>query len=584
MALILTVDDNYINRELIVSLLSHFGHRVLEAKDGIQGLEVVRTEKPDLIIADVLMPTMNGFEYVTKPRQDPDTSRIPVIFYSGTFLTDEMNELACACGVPWVLSKPATPEETLRIVNKALAAPHVPAAPAANDEAQIKVVQILNNKLFDRNTLLDELNTQLERRLEEHTSELMVANEHLREQMLHREDAERQLRQAQRLDAIGRLAGGVAHDFNNILAVILGKSEILLDRCCGDAIVRDLQMIKESAQRGAALTRHLLAFGRRQTLEPRVLDLNKVISDLERLLKSVIGEDIELRIQPAAGLANIKVDPSQIEQVIMNLAVNARDAMPGGGRIEVATANVELDEAYINRRPVVRPGSYVQLVVSDTGCGMDEHTQSRIFEPFFTTKQSGNGTGLGLATVYGIVKQSGGNVWVYSEPGRGTAFKVYLPVAAAVVTKPHSVEPMRASASASETILVVEDDNSIREVTCEFLRDAGYKVFAAGTPQEALGIANQNPGEIDLLVTDVVMPRMNGRELAIELTSKWPGLKVLYISGYTGSMIKDGVHGVLSEGLEFLQKPFTRHALTQKIRQILDACQSEPVPTLMGPI
>jgi CheY-like chemotaxis protein len=290
-------------------------------------------------------------------------------------------------------------------------------------------------------------------------------------------------------------------------------------------------------------------------------------------LRRVIGEHIEVEFQTDSGLGSVEVDPGQVEQVIMNLAINARDAMPQGGKLLISTANVDLDEAYADKRVVVRPGSYVQLLVSDTGFGMDEETQSRIFEPFFTTKQQGKGTGLGLATVYGIVKQSGGYVWVYSEPNHGTTFKIYLPLVSAIAESRVCVQVTEDVPRGSETIMVVEDDSSFREVTCQFLQNGGYTVIPAGSPQEALRLSSEHTGPIDFLLTDIIMPKMNGRELAAQLSVSRPRMKVLYISGYTDGIVRDGVYGVLEPGLAFLQKPYTRYALTRKIREVLDAGQ-----------
>jgi signal transduction histidine kinase/DNA-binding LytR/AlgR family response regulator len=571
MATILVVDDYPTNREVLVTLLGYFHHRVLEAGDGVEGLEMVSTAKPDLIIADILMPTMNGFEFVGKLRRNPSTSGIPVIFYSATFLDEEMQALANACGVSRLLNKPSPPEETLRVVNEALGDKQSVAPPPPTDEAEAAVVQILNKKLFQRNKDLADLNAQLEDRIAERTADLERANRLLKEEMKERERTEKELRQMQRLDAIGRLAGGVAHDFNNLLGVILGQSEILLDRSPDQASIHGLEMIRESARRGASLTRQLLAFGRRQLLDTRVVNLNTILGDVEKLLRRVIGEDIELEFQTEDKLGNVEADPSQVEQVIVNLAINARDAMPEGGKLLIATANVHLDEAYADRRAVVKPGRYVQVVVSDTGCGMDEQTQSRIFEPFFTTKEQGKGTGLGLATVYGIVKQSGGYIWVYSEPGHGSAFKIYLPMVQAATEAPRHMERNDDLPRGSETILLVEDDASLREVTCEFLRSGGYVVLPAASPEEALDLAKHHNGQINFLLTDVIMPKMNGRELASRLIAVRPGLKILYVSGYTDGIVRDGAHAPLEEGLAFLQKPYTRHALMRKVREILDS-------------
>jgi two-component system, cell cycle sensor histidine kinase and response regulator CckA len=397
------------------------------------------------------------------------------------------------------------------------------------------------------------------------------------EERRQRKRLEQHVSQLQKFEAIGRLAGGVAHDFNNLLGVILGQSEILLDRPHDKGMTRGLEMIRESARRGANLTRQLLAFGRRQVLEPKLLNINLILADVEKLLRRVIGEDIELVFQTDTKIGSVKADPGQLEQVIINLAANARDAMPAGGKLTIATANVDLDEGYSNRRVVVRPGQYVQLVVSDTGCGMDKEIQAHIFEPFFTTKEQGKGTGLGLATVYGIVKQSGGYIWVYSELGHGTAFKIYLPIVEGAPETLRYVEPSEELPRGSETILVVEDDSSLREVTCEFLQSSGYTVIPAESPEAALRLAKAHNGSIHFLLTDVIMPKMNGRELATRLSQERPEMKVLYISGYADGIVRDGVHGALEEGLAFLQKPCTRRALTRKIREILDSQQIQPV-------
>jgi two-component system, cell cycle sensor histidine kinase and response regulator CckA len=388
-----------------------------------------------------------------------------------------------------------------------------------------------------------------------------------------RKRLEQHVSQLQKFEAIGRLAGGVAHDFNNLLSVILGQTEILLDRAQDEGMNRGLEMIRESARRGANLTRQLLAFGRRQVLEPRVVNLNAVLLDIEKLLRRLIGENIELDFQTDAGLGNVKADPSQLEQIVINLATNARDAMTAGGKLTIATANADLGEAYADRRIVDRPGRYTQLTISDTGCGMDLETQSHIFEPFFTTKERGKGTGLGLATVYGIVKQSGGNISVHSEPDRGTVFKIYLPLVEATSEGPECIERGNESPRGSETVLVVEDDASLREITGQFLQSSGYTVVSAGSPEEALDLVGCHKGPIDFLLTDVMLPKMNGRELATRLSKIRPGIKVLYVSGYTDGIMWDGVHGTLEEGLEFLQKPYTRDALILKIREVLDAGQ-----------
>jgi two-component system cell cycle sensor histidine kinase/response regulator CckA len=382
--------------------------------------------------------------------------------------------------------------------------------------------------------------------------------------------SEEQVRQWQRVEAIGRLAGGVAHDFNNLLMTIKGCSELLLGELDPHDFRREeVEEIRKAAQRATALTRQLLAFGRRQVLQPQVLDLNEVVANMDRMLQRLIGEDIQLLTVLDPELWPVKVDPGQIEQVIMNLAVNARDAMLGGGKLTIETANVVLDEEYALRHVAVKPGPCVMLAVTDNGCGMDKETRSHLFEPFFTTKNKGEGTGLGLSTVYGIVKQSGGNIWAYSEVGQGTTFKVYLPrVEEAVKTYRPKVAPT-VSPGGSETILLVEDEEAVRTIVSKILQNRGYTVLEAHHGHEALQICKDHEGPIQLMVTDVVMPHMSGRELAERLTFLRPELRVLFMSGYPDNAIVH--HGVLGAGTAFLQKPFTLSALECKVRELLDA-------------
>jgi PAS domain S-box-containing protein len=376
---------------------------------------------------------------------------------------------------------------------------------------------------------------------------------------------EAQLQQAQKLEAVGRLAGGIAHDFNNLLGVILGYSEIL-GRQASEAQRAKLDQITKAAERAAGLTRQLLAFSRRQVIEPEVLDLNLLLSDLQTMLGRMIGEDIDLAIVPGADLGQVKADPGQLEQVVMNLSVNARDAMPDGGLLRLETANVELDAREAARHPTMAPGPYVLLTVSDTGCGMEKEMLSKIFDPFFTTKEPGKGTGLGLATVYGIVKQAGGFVWVYSEVGQGTTFKIYLP---RVDERVSASEPRETATPSKgwETILLVEDEASLRAITREILEEHGYRVVQAADASEAMGISDRHPEPIHLLVTDVVMPGLNGRQLADSLLALRPSLSVLFMSGYTDDVIAH--RGVLDPGTLFLSKPFTTQALLRRVREAL---------------
>jgi PAS domain S-box-containing protein len=379
---------------------------------------------------------------------------------------------------------------------------------------------------------------------------------------------EDQLRQAHKMEAVGRLAGGIAHDFNNLLTVLSGRSELLLDRLGpDDPLRRDVELIHRTSGRAAGLTRQLLAFGRKQMLQPEVLDLNAMVSATERMLRGLIGENIEMVTVLAPDIGCVKVDPGQMDQILVNLVLNARDAMPAGGRLTIETANTDLDASAIRMHIEARPGPYVMLAVSDTGLGMDDDTRAQVFEPFFTTKEPGKGTGLGLATVYGIVKQSGGDIWVYSERGRGTTFKVFLPRVEDAATRT-STDGVAAPRGGEETVLLVEDAEGVRDFAREILEGHGYRVLEAGDPVEALALAERHAGRIDLLATDVVMPKMSGRSLAERLMKRRPDVRVLYLSGYTEDAIVH--HGVLDPGIPFLPKPFTPAALARKVREVLD--------------
>ncbi|HVG39222.1 MAG TPA: PAS domain S-box protein [Pyrinomonadaceae bacterium] len=382
-------------------------------------------------------------------------------------------------------------------------------------------------------------------------------------------DSVEQFRSAQKMEAVGRLAGGVAHDFNNLLTAITGYSFMIINGLGPHhPLVQKAEEIKYAAERAASLTRQLLAFSRRQVLQPKVLDLNAVVSDVEKLLRRLIGEDIALTTTAAHDLASVRADPGQLEQVILNLAINARDAMPAGGKLTIETANVELDEGYAYWHVNVAPGSYVRLSVSDNGTGMDEETRAHIFEPFFTTKEGGKGSGLGLSAVYGIVQQSGGHIYVYSEPGHGTTFKIYLPQAGAEVKAVSARTAGKESPRGSETVLLVEDEEMVRRLSCEILSLSGYRVIEARHGPEALEVAASYVEPIHVMVSDVVMPQMSGRELAERLTPLRPEMKVLFMSGYTDDAIVH--HGVLDENMPFLQKPFTPIALARKVRDVLD--------------
>jgi two-component system, cell cycle sensor histidine kinase and response regulator CckA len=387
-----------------------------------------------------------------------------------------------------------------------------------------------------------------------------------------RKSLEAQLRQSQKLEAVGHLAGGVAHDFNNLLTAILGYSNFVIDTLDADDSRRsDIQEVIKAGERAARLTKQLLAFSRKQVLQPVTVDLNALVTGSRQMLGRLIGEHIDLVTVLAPELHAVRADRGQIEQIVMNLVVNARDAMPVGGRVAIETANIQLDESYAMQHQSVRPGSYVMLAVSDAGVGMNDDTKRRLFEPFFTTKEVGKGTGLGLATVYGIVKQSGGYIWVYSEPGTGTTFKIYLPDAGADRADPAvptSAATDDVSAAGTETLLVVEDEEAVRFLTRVILEKAGYRIFDVPNPKEAQALFEENPTLFDLLVTDVIMPGSSGPKLFDRLAMLRPDLKVLYMSGYTDDAIVH--HGQLDPGIELLQKPFTAGDLNRRVREVLD--------------
>jgi len=384
-----------------------------------------------------------------------------------------------------------------------------------------------------------------------------------------RKQLENQLRQAQKMESIGTLAGGIAHDFNNLMTVVTGYGELALRGLELTNPVRSkIEEIKKAGEHAASLTRQLLAFSRKQVLQPKVLDLNTVIISISKMLPRMIGEDIELRIELAASLDQVRADPGQIEQILMNLAVNARDAMPNGGLLTIETRNFHLDGNYASRHAVLQAGHYAMLSVSDNGCGMDTETQAHIFEPFYTTKEVGKGTGLGLSMVYGIVKQSGGTIWVYSELGKGSTFKIYLPRVDEVVDAEDSGDYSISAPRGHETILLVEDEDVVRSLSKEILEDYGYAVIAAPNGPEGLRICREFDGQIDLVITDVVMPQMSGLELAESVGVLRPDARVLYMSGFTNDAVVR--HGVGDDGLCFIQKPFSPDSLALKAREVLD--------------
>jgi two-component system cell cycle sensor histidine kinase/response regulator CckA len=519
---VLMVEDSEDDVALLLRELRHGGYDVsYERVDTPAAMNsALATPKWDIVISDHSMPHFSGVDALKILRSKG--SEVPLIFVSGTIGEDA-------------------------------------AVSALKDGAQ--------DYLMKAN--LKRLVPAIQRELRE--------GEERRE----RKRLEQQLRQAQKMEAIGQLAGGIAHDFNNLLGVIIGYSEMLLEQMEGDAPTRKpAEEINRAGKRAASLTRQLLAFSRRQVLEPKVMSLNVAVTEVEIMLQRLIGEDVNLQTSLDPAIGSVKADPGQIEQVILNLVVNARDAMPRGGKLLLETSNVELDGRATKLHPPMFAGQFVVLTVTDTGIGMDSETQAHIFEPFFTTKELGKGTGLGLATVYGVVRQSGGFVRVHSEPGQGAQFKVYLPLVQDTVETRENRSGHVTNDFGTETILLAEDSEPLRELICMILRNHGYTVLEAGDGAAALRIANQHSGPIHLLVTDVIMPGIGGHELSESLKSMRRDLRVLYVSGYTDDTMMR--HGVSDANVAILPKPFTPKDLTRKVRDVLDAEKNGMVPSEPG--
>ena len=547
---VLVVVDETKYRPILTDLLNQMALKMLVPHPASQANQQAASEHPDLVILDLELPEDAGIKIFKQLKNDSRTREIPVLNLTTSTTSAALDLVLEADGLVDVLGMPVVGRILEAHIRKLL-----------HQHRALKSLKRERDELDERvehgTREIAALNAQIQRQSAEHHRNLEV---------LHSKDEH--LRQVQKLEAVGILAGGVAHEFNNLLMVILGNLELVLRAPLpGESAKKNIKAARIAADRAAILTNQLLTFSRRQFITPRVLALDEIVLNATNFMESVLGENIKLTVAVNAVQGWAKLDDVQFEQALLNLAINARDAMPQGGRLYIETACVDLDEAYTRTHASVLSGAYIMVSVSDTGTGMDAATCARIFEPFFTTKKRGKGTGLGLATVYGIVKQSGGNIWVYSELGKGTTFKIYIPRVNDPPEKPRRSSP-KLPATGTETLLVVEDEAGVRTIIQEMLVALGYTVLTAADGEEALAIHTQHTGKLHLLITDIVMPNLNGAELANRLCEARPGLKVLFMSGFAQQGLSD--RGLMNSGMEFLAKPFNVFGLSTKVREALD--------------
>src|SRR5512138_2423508 len=564
MSRVLIVDDGAENLYLLRALLQGHGYEVEEARNGADALAKANARAPDLVISDLLMPVMDGYALLREWRADDELKSIPFIVYTATYTEPRDERLALDLGADAFIVKPAEPEQLIARIR----------------EIESRQPREKLEPIAEEPELLKEHTEVLVRKLEKKVRELEQANRRLRQEASERERAqaalrasEERLRHAQKMEAVGRLASGVAHDFNNLLTVVSSHAELLLETPDASDTVRNCaRSIAKASERAAAVTRRLLGFSRRTALEPEIVDLNKVIADACELMTRLIGADVVLKTKLTDDVCRTKIDPTQLDQILMNLSINARDAMPNGGELTIETAYVVLANVDSGEHAQCSRGPRVMLAVHDTGHGMSPETLARIFDPFYTTKPDGRGTGLGLAIVRGLVQQSGGCIHVHSEPGVGTTFKVFLPAVDQPLTKKPDTAPAL-QLHGSETILLVEDNEDVREVAQASLALHGYRVLAARDGAQALQLAQQHERLIDLVLTDCVLPNLSGTELVIKLRKTLPHLKALFMSGHMHDAAVR--QGLLRDSVAFLQKPYTPLLLARKVREVLDGEELE---------